>query len=241
MPRRFVCFASSIFVILAAITTGRAQRPVPRAEAVVPGPNGTAGNPASGNTAYSAVDRAGMSATPVDANKQLSVGDTVSVEIVEDHEGPFQRTVTATGDIDVPPLGRVRVSGRTTSDAAAEIKRKLDADYYYDATVRLAIDRVNPVASIRRVNVAGEVRAPGTIEWPGSEQFHLTDAIQRAGGPGEWGDKEHIKLFRLRNGVKQESIHNFKAIIEKGQIADDPILENGDRIVVPKKWLRLTD
>lgn len=241
MPRRFFRLASLVLVALAVVTTGRAQRPVPRAEPVSPLPNGAPGSAAGGTGTYSAVERAGMSATPVDANKKLSVGDTVSIEIVEDQEGAFQRVVTATGDIEVPPLGRVRVTDRTTNDAAADIKRRLEADYYYTATVRLAIDRVNPVASLRKVQVSGEVRASGTIEWPSSDQLHLTEAIQRAGGPGEWGDKEHVAVFRLKNGVTQKSIYNFKAITNEGKIADDPVLEDGDRVLVPKKWLRLTD
>ena len=241
MPRRFNRITSSIFAMLAVAVSGWAQRPVPRAEAVTPAPSGTNGGPTTGTGAYSAVDRAGMSATPVDSNKNLSVGDTVSIEIVEDLEGAFQRVVTATGDIEVPPLGRVRVAGRTTNDAAADIKRRLDADYYYSATVRIAIDRVNPVASLRKVQVSGEVRAPGTIEWPSSDQMRLTEAIQRAGGPGEWGDKEHVAVFRLKNGATQKSVYNFKAITNEGKIADDPVLEDGDRVLVPKKWLRLTD
>ena len=237
MPRRFFHFASLILATVAVVATGQAQQPVRRAEPVAPLANGTAAQ----NSSYSAVDRASMSATAVDANKRLSVGDVVSVEIVEDLEGAFQRNVTATGDIDVPPLGRVHVVNKSTADAAVEIKRKLEVDYYYTATVRIAIDRVNPVASLRKVQVAGEVRGPGTVEWPSSERMYLTDAIQRAGGAGEWADKEHVVIFRLRGGVTQKNVYDLKAITNEGKIAEDPLLEEGDRIVVPKKWLRLKD
>lgn len=236
MPRRLLRFASLIFAAAAVMASGVAQQPVRRAEPVAPAPpaNGTA----AGNANYSAVDRAGMSATPVDANKRLSVGDVVSVEIVEDQEGPFQRNVTATGDIDVPPLGRVHVAGKSTADAQVEIKRKLEEDYYYTATVRMAIDRINPTASLRKVLVSGEIRAPGAIEWPNSEQLHLTEAISRAGNFTDWSDKEKVVLFRAKGG---KTLHNIKDILEKGKSDEDPVLQEGDRIFVDKRWFRLKD
>ena len=82
----------------------------------------------------------------VDPDKKLSAGDQVTVEIVEDREGGLPRIVTATGELDVPPLGRVRVAGHTATEAAGEIKQALERDYYYHATVKLAIDRISPMA-----------------------------------------------------------------------------------------------
>ena len=234
MPRRFFHFASLILATAAVVATGQAQQPVRRAEPVAPPANGTAAQ----NSTYSAVDRASMSATAVDANKRLSVGDVVSIEIVEDLEGAFQRNVTATGDIEVPPLGRVHVADKSTADAAVEIKRKLEADYYYTATVRIAIDRVNPVASLRKVLVSGEVRGPGSIEWPSSEHLHLTEAILRAGGFTEWSDKQKVVLFRAKGG---KSVHNVQDLIEKGKASEDPVIEDTDRIFVDKRWFRLKD
>jgi polysaccharide export outer membrane protein len=238
MPHRILRIASLIFAVAAVMRTGVAQQPVRRAEPVAPPVATPANGTAAGNASYSAVDRAGMSATPVDANKRLSVGDVVSVEIVEDQEGAFQRNVTATGDIEVPPLGRVHVAGKSTADAEVEIKRKLEADYYYTATVRMAIDRINPVASLRKMLVSGEVRAPGTIEWPSSEKLQLSVAILRASGFTDWSDKEKVVLYRAKGG---KSVYNVKDILEKGKAEEDPVLEEGDRVFVDKRWFRLKD
>ncbi|MEI9896805.1 MAG: polysaccharide biosynthesis/export family protein [Chthoniobacter sp.] len=124
----------------------------------------------------------------VDPDKKLSAGDQVTVEILEDREGGLPRVVTATGELDVPPLGRVKVSGRTAAEAASEIKQQLEHDYYYHATVRLAIDRVSPV-SVRSglVYLSGEVRVGGPQEIISGETLTLTNAILKAGGVGEWG------------------------------------------------------
>src|SRR3954452_13550027 len=51
----------------------------------------------------------------LDPDKKLCAGDQVTLEIVEDRDGGLARVVTATGELDVPPLGRVRVAGKTAS------------------------------------------------------------------------------------------------------------------------------
>lgn len=235
-------FASLIFATLAAVTTAEAQRPVPRAEAVStsPAPGSGAGGTVSGNSNYSPLDRAERSFTTIDPNKRLNVGDLVSVQILQDEEEPVPRQVSPTGEIDVAGICRVRVNGKTTSEAEAAIKQKLEADYYHEASVRLSIERVNATASLRKVQVDGEVRAPGPIVSPTSEPLKLTEAIQLAGNFTEWAKRESVTLFRARNGVTQKTKYNVKDIIRNGKIAEDPVLEDGDRILVDRQWIRFT-
>src|SRR5437868_5877822 len=123
----FLRFASLAVALLAITVTGKAQGLTPRAQAAYPNPGGYPGGiPATGmaqpGPGYLPQERMAM----VDPDKKLSAGDQVTVEILEDREGGLPRVVTATGDLDVPPLGRVKVSGRTASQAAAEIKQLLE-------------------------------------------------------------------------------------------------------------------
>jgi polysaccharide export outer membrane protein len=175
----------------------------------------------------------------VDPDKKLSAGDQVTVEIMEDREGGLPRVVTATGDLDVPPLGRVKVSGRTALQAAAEIKQMLEKDYYYHATVRLNIDRISPV-QVRQgiVYLSGEVRVIGAQELVAGEPLTLCNAILKAGGVGEWGNPKKVKLMRQKDGKTQTTEVNYKAIIESGDVTKDPVLQDGDRIFVPKTLVR---
>ena len=177
----------------------------------------------------------------VDPDKKLSAGDQVTVEILEDREGGLPRVVTATGELDVPPLGRVKVSGRTATEAAAEIKQQLERDYYYHATVRLAIDRISPI-SVRSglVYLSGEVRIGGPQEIITGETLTLTNAILKAGGVGEWGNAEKIQLTRQKKGGGLETtVANYSKIIKSGDASIDPVLQDGDRIFVPRIWFRL--
>ena len=223
MPSFLIRTASIVAVLLAAQLTGRGQQgAVPRAVPVQP--------------VYAPQDRMQV----VDPDKKLSAGDMLTLEIVEDKEGGLPRSVTAAGAIDVPPLGRIQVAGKTTTEASADIKRRLEADYYYHATVKLNIDRVS-VAPVRAgtVTLSGQVRGPGPQDMVAGEPLTLSVAIQKSGNFTEWADQNKVKLTRQVNGKAQTTEYNVEKIIEKGDSKADPVLQDGDRIFVPKTWFRI--
>ncbi|MCE9608996.1 MAG: polysaccharide biosynthesis/export family protein [Chthoniobacter sp.] len=228
MPSYFIRCASFTAILLAVQLTGRSQGVVaPRAVPVTPG----FGTP----TGYPPSERMQV----IDPDKKLSAGDQVTLVIEEDKEGGLPRVVTATGDIEIPQLFRVRVSGKTTTEASADIKRRLEADYYYHATVRLNIDRVSPI-SVRAgtVTISGQVRAPGPQEMIAGEDLTLSVAIQKSGNFTEWAKPDKVKLTRQVNGVAQTSIYNVEKIIRDGDSSADPKLKDGDRVFVDKAWAR---
>src|SRR5882724_12448009 len=117
----FLRFASVAAALLVVSVTGRAQGQAPRATTYSP-QGYPQGIPATG-TPPPAAGMAPECMSIVDPDKKLSSGDQVTVEIMEDREGGLPRVVTATGELDVPPLGRVKVSGRTVTEAASEIRQ----------------------------------------------------------------------------------------------------------------------
>ena len=223
MPSSLIRVVGIIAVLLSAQITGRAQGIVPRAEPVAP------------RSAYYPPGAAGMERMQaVDPDKKLSPGDQVTFEIVEDRDGGLPRVVTATGDLDVPPVGRVHVAGRTTGEAAADLKRRLEADYYYKATVKLSIDRVSPtMVRSGTIYIYGEVRQVGQMELVAGEKLSLSEAIMKAGGFGPWAEDEKVELTR-KSG--ERTINNVKKIITKGLRDDDPILQDGDRIFIKQSF-----
>lgn len=237
----FLRFASFAVALLAISVTGKAQGLAPRPQAYPAASGGYPGGiPATGVAqpapGYLPQERMAI----VDPDKKLSAGDQVTIEIMEDREGGLPRVVTATGELDVPPLGRVKVAGRTATEAASEIRAALEKDYYYHATVRLAIDRVSPV-QVRSgiVYLSGEVRVGGPQEIISGEALTLCNAILKAGGIGEWGNPEKVQLTRQKkDGSVETIVANYSKIIKEGDAKKDPILQDGDRIFVPKIFWR---
>ena len=173
-----------------------------------------------------------------DPNKRLGVGDQVSVEIVEDRDGPTTRVITATGDLEVPPLDRVHVVGKTTAEAIAEIERLLKADYYYHATVKLSIDRVNIAAALGKLQISGEVGAPGVLEFNLADPITLNEAILKVGNFKDFADPRKVRVTRSKGGSKQEFVIDVKAIQRDGAVDKDIKLEDGDRVHIPKAFIR---
>lgn len=188
-----------------------------------------------------AVGRAGNSEPPpktvsvqvplvVDAGRQLAAGDEVLTQVVEDREPPVPRVVNAGGEINLPPLGPVRIQGKTAAEAAELIKKLLEKDYYNTATVRISIIEGHP----GWVVVSGTVKKPGPQMLTDGKPLTLTKAIRNAGF-SEWADLRTVKLRHWKeDGTEEVSTVNVKTIIEAGEGNDDLVLQNGDRIFVPK-------
>ncbi len=112
--------------------------------------------------------------------------------------------VTDTGELDFsmfPKIGRISVVGRTCAQVAAELKRKLEADYYNAADVTLGINQVNQLDSRGRVYLTGNVRTPGPQELPVNERTTVSTAIIRAGGLDKFANGHKVQVTRKeRNG-----------------------------------------
>ncbi len=170
----------------------------------------------------------------VDPDKRLAAGDELTLEIEQDREGAFPKRVTATGEIEVYPAGRVKVAGKTTAEAAEEIKRVLEKDYYYTATVRLSIDRVSSTVKAGTVLLSGEIRAVGPLDLLSGEKLTLSAAILKAGGFKEFADDRRVQVTRSEGGAPKKYVVDVKEILKSGSPDRDMILQDGDRVNVPR-------
>jgi polysaccharide export outer membrane protein len=175
----------------------------------------------------------------LDDKLKLGIGDRLSYRIIEDIEDPKPLVVTDSGDIEVPLIGRIPALGKTCKQLAGEMKVKLEEEYYYHATVVLAIDLFN--RSRGKVYLVGYVRVPGPQDIPSDETFTLSKAIMRAGGFAEYADKKRVRL--TRKGSDAEPLgKNFEvdvgAVVEEGRADKDIMLEVGDLIYVPSRLFK---
>src|SRR3954464_14764414 len=172
------------------------------------------------------------SMTVLDDKKRIGPNDFVSFRVVEDRDNESQRLrVNDNGELEVPYIGLVPASGRTCRDLAYSVKALLEREYYYHATVILAVDRVSE-KSRGKIYVYGNVKGQGPQEIPADETYTVSKAIIRAGGFGDFADKKKIKLSR-KNG--QTVIVNLKRIIEEGHTDEDVVVEPDDQIFVPQR------
>ena len=182
-------------------------------------------------TASSTVMRTNSMAV-LDDKKRLGTDDFVSFRVVEDRDNESQRLrVNDNGELEVPYIGLVPAAGRTCRELAYNIKAALEKEYYYHATVILAVDRVSE-KSRGKVYVYGAVKVQGPQEIPTDETYTVSKAVIRAGGFGDFADKRKIKVTR-KNGT--DFLVDLKRVIEQGHTEDDVVLQPDDQIYVPQR------
>lgn len=104
-------------------------------------------------------------------------------------------TVNNQGEVILPVIGAVFVSGLTTEECAELIEKKIREKQLIkepDVTVRL----MNA-----RVAVVGAVRRPGMVELS-SERNSIIDVLASAGDVDDDGLRKNIKLFREEDGQR---------------------------------------
>ena len=176
------------------------------------------------------------SMTVLDDKKKLGSNDFVSFRVVEDRDNDSQRLrVNDNGELEVPYVGLVPAQGRTCKELAYAIKAALEREYYYHATVILAVDRVSE-KSRGRIYVYGSVKGQGPQEIPADESYTVSKAVIRAGGFGDFANKRKVKVTR-KNG--QDFTVDLKRVIEEGHTEDDVVLQPDDQIYVPQRLINM--
>jgi polysaccharide export outer membrane protein len=172
----------------------------------------------------------------LDDKKRLGSNDYVSFRVVEDRDDQSQLLrINDNGELEVPYIGLVPAQGKTCKELAYTIKNALEKEYYYHATVILAVDRVSE-KSRGRVYVYGSVKGQGPQEIPPDETYTVSKAIIRAGGFGDFADKRKVKLTR-KNG--QDVTVDLKRIIEQGHTDEDVVVQPDDQIYVPQRLINM--
>ena len=176
--------------------------------------------------------------------RPLSIGDRLSFKVVEDEGGPRTLSVTDSAEIDVPYIGRVPAGNRTCKQFAYYIKKLLEKEYYYQATVIVGLDAAGMgtrAASRGKVYVMGQVRSPGAQDIPVDETYTVSKAILRAGGFGPYANKRKVKVVRGgKSGSNNKPIYvDCVEIIEKGHWDKDIEIGPDDIITVAERWINL--
>jgi polysaccharide export outer membrane protein len=172
-----------------------------------------------------------------DDKYKLRIGDKVSLQILEDRDAPRTLILADSGELDVPYLGRMAAADKTCKQLAAEIKAQLEKEYYYRASVVLALDTANRV--LGRVYVWGQVKNQGPIEVVMNENLTAGKAILRAGGFGDFANKKRIKLIRPgANGAPKQVFElNMIEILDDGQTEKDVLLQSDDSVIVGSRLI----
>src|SRR6266576_7126029 len=173
------------FTFLAAASLAR-PLPLPAQNQSLPVPSIPKAVPADQPTSSTVMRTNSM--TVLDDKKRLGSNDSISFRVVEDRDEESQHLrVNDNGELEVPYIGLVPAKGHSCRELAYTIKGALEKEYYYHATVILAVERVSE-KSRGRIYVYGSVKGQGPQEIPADESYTVSKAIIRAGGFGDFAN-----------------------------------------------------
>ncbi|MDQ6809281.1 MAG: polysaccharide biosynthesis/export family protein [Verrucomicrobiota bacterium] len=176
------------------------------------------------------------SMSSLDDKKRLGPNDAVSFRVVEDRDNDSQHLrINDTGELEVPYAGLIPAAGKTCRELAYSVKGALEREYYYHATVIIAVDRVSD-KSRGKIYVYGSVKGQGPQEIPPDEAYTVSKAVIRAGGFGDFANKRKVKL--TRKGGK-DMVVDLKRVIEEGHTEEDVVLQPDDQIYVPQRLINM--
>jgi protein involved in polysaccharide export with SLBB domain len=195
--------------------------------------------PAIGNAVITPSDATGTKKIH-SAPRDISIGDRIEIFVREDASFNAIYSVRESGDIIIPKVGRIKVSGLSIPEAETKIKGALEPDQLQVATVivdRLQYRHHSPSGKASMIiYLTGKVRAPGQHSIPinGETRIGLYEALLIGGGITKFADIQKIHALRTgKGGLKTKISMNVRGI-NQGKAADLPA-RSGDIIVVPER------
>lgn len=160
---------------------------------------------------------------PADSeDRPIAPQDLLGIVIVGEAGLPTDYRVSASGEIQFPFIGIVKVSGLTPREAARKLEQELSKDYFVKPEVLVTVKEYR----LDYVIVIGQVNRPGNLPLSPEQRMDILDAIARAGGLTRLaknevefirdGKREKFSLDRL----KKESDPAKKIWLRPGDILE---------------------
>lgn len=171
-------------------------------------------------------------ATP--ANYQLGPGDGLVVSLWGAAENSYNLIVNKNGEVKIPNIGPIVVSGMRFDKASQKIESKLLRVYSgiaaptsspYKIFTDVSLSKVRTV----QVNIIGQVKVPGTYSL--SALSTVLNALYACGGPTKEGTFREIKL--IRNGEEIAEFDVYKYLLEGSQVGNETIKDQDLLLIGP--------
>ena len=173
---------------------------------------------------------------------RISAGDVLAIEVVQDPNLNREVLVLPDGSINFPFAGTVQAGGMTIGQVQAQIAQGISPNFAVQPTVFATVRQVGvPTGGVgvRTIDVyyLGEVNAPGMVELaPGTT---LLQGLSLGGGFTNFAATRRIQLRRTNPHTGETSMVtlDYRALSDGGTLRNDPVLADGDVILVPERRL----
>ena len=167
---------------------------------------------------------------PVGPDYVVGPGDGLAIDVWGGVSQRIFRTVDRAGQVSIPEVGPVLVSGKSLADLQQELQRLLRTEFR-DVSAEVSLARLRTI----RVYEVGDVANPGAYDI--SSLSTPLNALFAAGGPTPKGSLRIVKHYRGNQLVQTVDLYDLLLHGVKGDILR---LDNGDTVMVPPVGPQIT-
>ena len=155
---------------------------------------------------------------------RIDVGDILEINVWKEVELTRAATVRLDGMISLPLIGDVLAAGNTPMELAKILEEEI-GEIIEEPTVTVILTESNSRVYYMVGNISGG-------QFPLNTPINLLQAIARAGGLGEWADKDNIMIVRRSSGKDEMIFFDYKKFIKGKDLSQNILVHYGDTIVV---------
>jgi len=170
------------------------------------------------------------------SNYRLAKLDEVKISVYDETDLSGDQRLDGNGNVSIPLIGEVRLSGLTLREAEKAIETKFVSEQILRAP-QVTITITSHVE--KTITVLGQVARPGPVDMPmQTNSMSITDVISRAGGFGKVAKKTEVRVTRNKGTSSEKTYEvNVYDLMEgdKKTTGKDFIVYPGDTIFVPER------
>jgi len=170
-------------------------------------------------------------APAVDYNYIIGAGDNLNIIVWRNPELSLSVPVRPDGKLSAPLVDELVVQGKTSTEVAREVERKLGT-FVRDPVVTVIVTGfVGPYSE--QIRVVGEATKPQFLAY--KQKMTLLDVMIAVGGLTDFADGNGASILRGSEGNKQYGVR-LKDLIKRGDVSANVEMRPGDILIIPQSF-----
>jgi len=162
----------------------------------------------------------------------IGPGDTVEIFVWRNPDVSTSVPVRPDGHLTAPLLEDLPAAGKTPTELAREIEKKL-ATYLRDPLVTVIVNGFVGTYD-QQIRIVGEAAEPMSMLY--RDSMTALDVVIAVGGMTEFADGNKASIVRFSEGKRQQFTLRLDDLVRDGDITANVDMHPGDILIIPEAW-----
>jgi polysaccharide export outer membrane protein len=161
----------------------------------------------------------------------IGPGDSLNINVWRNPELSMSVVVRPDGKISAPLVEELVVQGRTSTEVAREVEKKLGS-FVRDPIVTVIVSGfIGPYSE--QIRVVGQAAKPQFLAY--KQKMTLLDVMIAVGGLTDFADGNGASILRGSEGNKQYAVR-LSDLIKRGDVSANVEMRPGDILIIPQSF-----